>query len=103
MNELSVNYQEMAWQDAVGYPSGTKIKVLRDEGDAKTVLLKLPPDFYMDKHSHITKEQHFVLEGKYESGGKSYHPGTYQFIPGHVTHGPFTSKKGAVILVIWEK
>ena len=34
MKELSVNYEEMEWSDATGYPSGTKIKILRKQGEA---------------------------------------------------------------------
>lgn len=36
------------------------------------------------------------------SEGKIYKAGTYRLIPKHETHGPFTSSKGAVILVIWD-
>jgi len=56
----------------------------------------------MEGHSHTTVEQHFVLEGEYESEGKVYKAGTYRLIPEHETHGPFKSSKGAVILVIWD-
>ena len=51
---------------------------------------------------HTCCEQHFVLEGSYEAGGREYGSGTYQLIPAHATHGPFSSPGGAVILVIWE-
>jgi hypothetical protein len=56
----------------------------------------------MEGHSHTTLEQHFVLEGMYESEGKTYKAGTYRLIPRHKTHGPFKSSTGAVILVIWD-
>jgi anti-sigma factor ChrR (cupin superfamily) len=56
----------------------------------------------MNAHTHIYGEQHFVLEGKYETGGKEYGPGTYQYIPAHTNHGPYISQTGAVVLVIWE-
>jgi len=56
----------------------------------------------MEGHSHTTVEQHFVLQGEYESEGRVYKAGTYRLIPKHKTHGPFKSSKGAVILVIWD-
>jgi hypothetical protein len=56
----------------------------------------------MEGHSHTAVEQHFVLEGEYESEGKVYKAGTYRLIPQHETHGPFKSSQGAVILVIWD-
>ena len=85
-----------------GYPRGTREKTLRDEGNAKTVSLKLPKGFYMESHSHITTEQHLTIRGKYESEGKVYSSGKYRLIPAGVDHGPFESKTGAVILVIWD-
>lgn len=95
-------YDKLGWEQAKGYPRGTRIKTLRDEGNAKTVLLKLPKDFHMHSHSHITTEQHLVIRGKYESEGKVYSSGTYRLIPASVDHGPFESKTGAVILVVWD-
>jgi anti-sigma factor ChrR (cupin superfamily) len=102
MKELSINYEDMEWSEATGYPAGTKMKLLREEGSARTFLLKLPAGFNMEAHSHIAAEQHFVLKGEYESEGQKYGVGTYRFIPSQINHGPFTSKRGAEILVIWE-
>lgn len=102
MKELSINYEKMEWSDAMGYPAGTKIKILRKEGESQTFLLKLPAGFDMEAHSHIATEQHFVLEGEYESGNKKYGPGTYRIIPARSNHGPFVSEHGATVLVIWD-
>jgi len=104
MEETTINYKKMKWTDAPGYPEGSKIKILREggPGEGKTFLLKIKRGFRMEGHSHTTLEQHFVLEGEYESEGKIYKAGTYRLIPKHATHGPFKSSKGAVILVIWD-
>lgn len=102
MEEITFNYEHLPWVEAKGYPDGTQIKVLRDENGARTFLLKLPGGFKVESHSHLTTEQHFVLEGEYESGGHKYKKGTYRLIPAEATHGPFTSKHGATILVIWD-
>ena len=53
MKELSVNYQEMPWEEALGYPSGTLMKVLRrdEKGQPLTVVLKLGEGFEMEGHS----------------------------------------------------
>ncbi len=102
MKENFLNTDEMEWQDARGYTEGTKIKVLRDEEGARTILLKLPAGFDLEGHTHIRTEQHFVLEGEYEANGKTYGAGTYQLIPAQTSHGPYTSKTGAVLLVIWD-
>ncbi len=102
MLEITLDTGRMAWENAVSYPQGTMIKVLREEGEARSVLLKLPPGFRMEGHTHTSCEQHFVLEGTYEAGGRAHGPGTYQCIPAHTDHGPFASREGAVILVVWE-
>ena len=95
-------YEELGWKQAVGYPVGTRIKILRDENGVKTVLLKLPKGFHMESHTHIYNEQHLVLEGEYDSEGVKFTSGTYRFIPAHNDHGAFTSKSGAIVLVIWD-
>jgi len=102
MEEKSINYTDMEWSDATGYPTGTKIKMLRQDGSARTFLLKLPPGFDMKAHSHIAAEQHFVLEGEYISSGKKFGVGSYRMIPSKSDHGPFTSENGATVLVIWD-
>jgi anti-sigma factor ChrR (cupin superfamily) len=97
-------YDDFDWQDSTGngYAEGTKQKVLRDENSAKTILLKLPKGFNMPSHSHVTTEQHFVLKGEYISEGKNYQAGSYQIIKAHENHGPFVSKEGALLIVIWD-
>jgi anti-sigma factor ChrR (cupin superfamily) len=102
MIKISDIYDQLGWKQAKGYPRGTRIKTLRDEGNAKTILLKLPKGFYIDSHCHVTSEQHFVIQGTYENDRKTYRSGAYQLIPAGVDHGPFESKTGAVILVIWD-
>jgi anti-sigma factor ChrR (cupin superfamily) len=102
MAEIALDTNQMVWEDAASDPTGTKTKVLREEGETRAILLKLPAGFRMNAHTHIYGEQHFVLEGKYETGGKEYGPGTYQYIPAHTNHGPYISQTGAVVLVIWE-
>lgn len=102
MLEVSVNVNDMEWQPATSYPTGTMWKVLRDDNGRKTVLLKFPSGFKMEPHSHMCMEQHYVLEGSYEVDGYAFGPGTYQLIPPGFTHGPFYSKDGAVVLVIWD-
>ncbi len=103
MTNIKNIYDELGWKEASGYQVGTRIKTLRDEKGFKTVLLKLPKGFYMDSHTHIYNEQHIVIEGEYESENMLYGSGAYRFIPAQKNHGPFSSKAGAVVLVIWDK
>ena len=105
MKELSLNYQEMQWEEALRYPPGTLMKVLRrdEKGQPLTVILKIGEGFEMEAHSHVGTEQHFVLEGEYESEGRTYQEEFYRLIPERASHGPFRSEKGAVILVLWDE
>jgi len=75
---------------------------LRDEEGAKTILLKMPAGFRMELHSHITTEQNFVLTGAFTNRGITYPEGSYQIFYAHEEHGPFYSKDGALVLVIWD-
>jgi len=100
MKEIYINNEEIEWKEAKGYPTGTMIKIFRENGEPHTFLLKIPGDFMLGAHSHTATEQHIVLEGAYISNDKTYREGSYRLIPAGVTHGPFTSENGAVILVI---
>jgi len=102
MRNMMNLYNDVNWEDATEYASGTKEKVLRDENSAKTVLLKLPKGFHVDSYCPITTEQHFVLEGEYNSKDDSYPAGSYQIFHAHETDGPFESANGALILVVWD-
>lgn len=100
MKKLLNLYDDLGWVSADNYSSGTKKKVLRDENGAKTFLLKVPKNFKMSEHCHVTTEQHFVLKGEYTSNGKVFPEGSYQIISAHNEHGPFESVNGALILVV---
>ena len=104
MEDVILRANEMEWQQASNYPEGAQMKVLR-EGDGlhgRTILLKLPPGWRMSAHSHTAVEQHYVLEGEYESQRRVFGPGSYQLITKETDHGPFSSESGAVILVVWD-
>ena len=95
-------FNDVNWEKADNYPEGTLRKILRDENNARTILLKLPKGFKMESHSHITSEQHFVLKGAYTSEGLTYREGSYPIFYAHEEHGPFKSKNGALVLVVWD-
>ncbi len=102
MKNLINLFDQINWEKADNYPEGTFKKTLRDEDGAKTILLRLPAGFSMELHSHITAEQHFVLKGAYINEGITCHEGSYQFFNAREEHGPFTSKDGALVLVVWD-
>ena len=104
MTEISIDSADLSWEQAKNYPDGTMRKTLRKDSSGKplTMLLKLPPGFAMDEHSHIFAEHHYLLEGEYEVNGEIFRAGHYHLIPKHTDHGPFRSTTGALLLVIWD-
>jgi len=102
MKKLMNLFDQLNWEKADNYPEGTFKKNLRDEDGSKTILLKIPAGFKMPLHSHITTEQNLVLEGAFTYDGSTYHKGSYQIFYAHEDHGPFYSKEGALVLVIWD-
>jgi anti-sigma factor ChrR (cupin superfamily) len=103
MNAVTVNANDLKWRPAEGYSAGAEEKVLSAGGGMapRTILLKIPPGWTMDAHSHVFTELHYVLEAEYEIQEKRYPPGTYRVIPKEVKHGPFTTRTGAIVLVTW--
>ena len=103
MKEINVNTNDIDWQEAEGYPPGTLEKVLHRSSDEipKMSLLEVGPGWEMEAHAHVFTEMHYVLEGEYESQGHVYPAGTFRLIPKKTNHGPFRTKTGAKILVMW--
>jgi anti-sigma factor ChrR (cupin superfamily) len=101
MDEIDINIINLEWEDAKGYPPGAKQKVLSDGSGStpRTILLKIPSGWKMNRHGHNYTEQHYVLEGVYESEGLTYPAGSFRVIPKGVDHGPYKTITGAVILV----
>ena len=103
MNPISLNINDLKWQPASGYAPGVEEKVLSVGGTIapRVIMLKIPPAWKMEGHSHRFTELHYVLEGQIESQGKKYPAGTFRVIPKATEHGPFSSETGALVLVIW--
>ena len=103
MNAVSINANNLKWSRAPGYSDGTEEKVLSVGGNIapRVTMLKLPPGWKMNSHSHRFTELHYVLEGQVESQGQRYPAGTFRVIPKAAEHGPFSSETGAIVLVVW--
>jgi hypothetical protein len=102
MKNLINIFDDSGWEKAADYPEGTFMKILRDDNNGKTIVLKVPKNFKMEPHSHVYTEQHFVLKGSYMSEGRVFPEGSFQIYSPKEGHGPFESKDGALILVIWD-
>lgn len=104
VKEVFIKAKDIQWKEAAGYPRGTKMCVLRrdESGRVRTVVMKLATNFTVGSHTNMAPEQQLVLEGEIQSGGKTCSQGSYRFIPRGSSHGPWKSRKGAVLLVTWD-
>jgi anti-sigma factor ChrR (cupin superfamily) len=100
MQEIHLNYEDIDWRTHLNSSSGLSSKILRNSGGAKTLFLKLPKGARIESHKHTKTEQHFIIEGEYETDEKVYGRGSYRLIPAGANHGPVYVKKELVILVI---
>jgi anti-sigma factor ChrR (cupin superfamily) len=104
MEDLALFTNDIPWETVTEKPHRMSRKVLRrgPDGKPRVALLRLDAGFDMDAHSHPQAENHYVLEGMYESQGREFPAGTYRYIPQHSQHGPYRSHGGSLLLVLWE-
>ncbi|WP_454062054.1 cupin domain-containing protein [Candidatus Nitrospira salsa] len=102
--DINHDTQNMNWQELREFPGPAEVKVLREEKDlgAKTMLLRVPPQGKIIPHSHRGVVQHYVLDGHYETEGKSFGPGSFRLMPEHAEVAPITTEKGVTILMIYD-
>ncbi len=102
------------WQSPPGYPAGVQQKILSGALDesAKTgtrtrMLRFLPGAFTTSPFLHDYWEEVCLISGDLTvgndaegNGGESFQPFTYAVRPPGVSHGPFKSEAGCVLLEI---
>jgi len=95
---------EMLWETLREFPGKGEVTVLRDEGKgkAKTIIVRLPAGGQIIPHSHVAPVQHYVLEGEYETQGKTLGRGAYRFLPKHADVSTIFTKDGVTILMIYD-
>jgi hypothetical protein len=100
------------WQAVPGYPDGVDEKILSghlDEAAKKgslTRLLRFKPGVFTTAPSaHTFWEEVYVLSGDFivgnnkdGKGGERFLPNTYACRPPGITHGPFKSETGCLLL-----
>jgi len=103
MKELSLNVQKLEWKESHRHAAGAEVKELLSDKDKgiTAILLKIEPGWQMSEHGHVLTEIHYVLEGEYESQGKTFSAGAFRVIPKETDHGPFSTRNGATIFVLW--
>ncbi len=81
---------------------GVFVKLLFADGEKGTVttLLKLQPGAKIERHSHSSPEQCFILEGDFRVNDQKLGPGDFHVaMPGSV-HEVITTDRGALSLIV---
>lgn len=101
MEEREVVYDvsKMSWSHSTQLAGDSEEKILRS---GRTLLVRLAPGGELRPHCHQAPVQHYVLEGAYETQGRTVTAGTYRLIPGGSDVALIHSKGGAVILMIMD-
>ena len=105
-----LNSHEMSWQcdgmDPYYADWGLAWKILTHdpETNATTMLVSMPPmchpkDWRGPREIHDCMEEVFMLSGDLSTHNGTFFPGMYFYRPPRITHGPFASRFGCVILV----
>ncbi|HET9491284.1 MAG TPA: cupin domain-containing protein [Methylomirabilota bacterium] len=74
-------------------------KILREEGDRRTVLTRYAPGATIPRHRHLGEEQIYVLEGSVADDTGTCTNGNYARRPPGCIH-TVTSRAGALVLAV---
>ncbi|MGP0593054.1 cupin domain-containing protein [Nitrospira sp. T9] len=92
------------WRELHEFPGTGEVKVLREESNrgAKTIVVRLPAGGQILPHNHLGVVQHFVIEGQYETQGKTFEPGSYRLFPTNAEVAKISTKNGVTIMMIYD-
>lgn len=93
---LFVHSHEGEW---VRLLRGVKLKLLRQDGDQRTYLLRMAAGACIPPHEHALDEESLVLEGDVTINGVLCRAGDYHFAPRGKPHGWLTSEAGCLLFV----
>ena len=103
---ITLDTNTMPWEGSMmaGHPAGVVMKFLRrDEATGETVLLEsIVPRWHYDVvEYHACAEELYLVDGDmWLSNSGTMLPGSYLWRPAYLTHGPFYTHSGSVI-VAW--
>lgn len=93
---LFVHSHEGEW---VRLLKGVELKLLRQEADSRSYLLRMSPGARVPPHEHPLDEESLILEGDATINGVLCRPGDYHFAPRGKSHGWLTSEHGCLLFV----
>lgn len=97
--EIIHDTSTMTWCHSTQLAGDIEEKILRS---GKTLLVRLAPSGELRPHCHQAPVQHYVIEGAYQTQGRTFSAGTYRFIPANSDVAPIHSKEGVVMLMVFD-
>ncbi|MBS0506632.1 MAG: cupin domain-containing protein [Proteobacteria bacterium] len=96
-SHLTIAREEGLWQP---FLDGVAIKVLHEQGDMLSYLLRLQPGASLPPHRHPRDEECIVLEGRLRLGTTlELGPGGYHLAHGGALHATISTDTGATIFL----
>jgi anti-sigma factor ChrR (cupin superfamily) len=93
---LFVHSHEGKW---IRLLKGVELKVLRQDRDSRSYLLRLAAGARIPAHAHGLDEESLVLEGDATINGVLCRSGDYHFAPQGKPHGTISSQAGCLLFV----
>ena len=93
---LFVHSHEGEW---VRLLRGVELKLLRQEGNQRSYLLRMAPGARIPPHEHALDEESLILEGDATINGVLCRTGDYHFAPRGKPHGWLTSEDGCLLFI----
>jgi hypothetical protein len=66
------------------------------------MVVRLPAGGEILPHNHLGVVQHFVIEGQYETQGKTFETGCYHLFPKNAEVSKISTKNGVTIMMIYD-
>jgi anti-sigma factor ChrR (cupin superfamily) len=93
---LFVHSHQGEW---VSLLSGVELKLLRDDADSRSFLLRMAPGSRLPPHEHALDEECLVLEGDATLNGVLCRVGDYHLAPQGKPHDWVTTQAGCLLFV----
>ena len=100
--DADTRHLTIAGEDGVWQPwlDGVQIKVLREQGEVLSYLLRLAPGARLPPHRHPQDEECIVIEGHLRIGThEPFGPGSYHLAHGGTLHASISTDTGATIFL----
>jgi quercetin dioxygenase-like cupin family protein len=93
---LTIRAHEGHWIEVA---RGVEFKLLHDNGEMRSFLLRLAPGARLATHGHSADEACIVLEGAAQLGDVEAHAGDFHLAREGSVHGEITTRTGALLFL----